>query len=104
MAIADMYLIRKALVTLTIEQALIEIGGVGLLNEVLRILYDKRGCYLPDCYDNPENFKEVWRELDKGTCNLMLNLAKEKLEEFTYQKSISNFLDELSQISCVQRR
>jgi hypothetical protein len=99
-----MQLIRKALVTLTIEQALLEIGGAGLLNEVLRILYEKRGCYLPDCYDNPENFREVWHELDKGTCNLMVDIVKEKLEEFAYQKSISNFLDELSQISCFQRK
>lgn len=98
-----MQLIRKALVTLTIEQALLEIGGAGLLNEVLRILYEKRGCYLPDCYDNPDNFKEVWRELDKGTCDTMVALVKEKLEEFAYQKSISNFLGELSQVSCVQR-
>jgi len=103
MAIADMHLIRKALVTLTIEQALLEIGGTGLLNEVLRILYEKSQCYLPDCFDKPENFRKIWNEIDEGTCNMMVDLVKEKLEEFAYQKPIEKFLVGLNQIKCVTR-
>jgi hypothetical protein len=103
MTIADMQLIRKALVTLTVEQALLEIGGAGLLNEVLRVLYEKCQCYLPDCFDHPENFRKVWNELDEGTCNKMVDLVKEKLEEFAYQKSIAKFLVGLNQVKCFTR-
>ncbi len=103
MTIADMQLVRKALVTLTIEEALLEIGGTGLLNDVLRILYEKCHCYLPDCYDHPENFRKVWAELDEGTCNLMVDLVKKNLEEFAYQKSIEQFLAGLNQVKCFTR-
>ena len=93
-----MQLIRRALVTLTIEEALLEIGGASLLNQVLRILYEKCQRYLPDCYDNPINLKRVWVELDEGTCKTMISMVKEKLNEFSYQKPISNFLADLDQI------
>jgi len=95
-----MQLVRKALVTLTIEEALLEIGGPGLLNHVLSILYEKCKCYLPDCFDHPENFRKVWDELDEGTCNLMINLVKRNLEEFAYQKSIEQFLAGLNRVKC----
>jgi hypothetical protein len=101
--IVGMQLVRKALVTLTIEQALLEIGGPSLLNEVLRLLYEKCQCYLPDCFDNPENFKRVWKEIGEGTCNVMVDLVQERLEEFSYQKSIENFLVNLHQLKCIQR-
>jgi len=82
---------------------LLEIGGSGLLNDVLRILYEKCKCYLPDCYDNPENFRKVWEELDEGTCNLMVKIVKRNLEEFAYQKSIEQFLVGLDQVKCFTR-
>ena len=103
MTIADMQLVRKALVTLTIEQALVEIGGTGLLNDVLRILYEKCHCYLPDCFDHPENFRKVWNELDEGTCNLMVKLVKKNLKEFTHHKSIGQFLAGITQVKCFTR-
>ena len=103
MTIADMQLVRKALVTLTIEQALLEIGGTGLLNDVLRILYEKCQCYLPDCFDHPENFRKVWSELDEGTCSLMINLVKKNLKEFAYHKSIKQFLTGINQVKCFTR-
>ena len=103
MTIADMQLVRKALVTLTIEEALLEIGGTGLLNDVLRILYEKCQCYLPDCFEHPENFRQVWNELDEGTCNLMVDIVKRNLEEFAYQKSIEQFLAGLNQVKCYTR-
>ena len=103
MTIADMQLVRKALVTLTVEQALLEIGGTGLLNDVLRILYEKCQCYLPDCFDHPENFRKVWSELDEGTCNLMVNMVKRNLRQFAYQKYIERFLAVLKQVKCYTR-
>ena len=100
MTIADMQLVRKALVTLTIEQALLEIGGTGLLNDVLRILYERCQCYLPDCFEHPENFRKVWNELDEGTCNLMIKLVKKNLKEFTHHQSIEQFLVDITQVKC----
>lgn len=103
MTIADMQLVRKALVTITVEKVLLEIGGAGLLNDVLQILHEKCQSYLPDCFDHPENFRKVWNELDQSTCNLVVDSVKRNLEEFAYQKSIGNFLSGLNQVKCYVR-
>ena len=96
-------LVRKALVTLSIEQSLLEIGGSRLLNEVTRILYEKNQCYLSDCFDNPGNLRKVWDELDEGTGNVIVDLIGEKLADSSQQKSIGTFLSSLSRLKCMQK-
>ncbi len=83
--------VKKALVSLALEESLLEIGGSKLLHEVFRILYEKFHSYLPDCYDNPEYLRSIFAELDSGTCDAFLESLNEKLEEYAYQKPISNF-------------
>ena len=43
---------KKALVSLAIEITMLEIGKE-TYDKVVRDLYKKYKCYLPDCYDHP---------------------------------------------------
>lgn len=90
--IPDTHLVKKALVTLSIEEALLQIGGSKLFNEALRILYETHHCYLTDCYEHPEYLRIIFNELDRGECSVIIESINEKLEEFSYYKPIEKFL------------
>ena len=92
--------VKKALVSLALEESLMEIGGNKLLHDVFRILYEKFQCYLPDCYDHPEYLRGVFTEIDSGTCDVFIESLNEKLEEYSYQKPIGEFLIKISKIKC----
>jgi hypothetical protein len=92
--------VKKALVSLALEETLLEIGGNKLLNEVIRILYETSHCYLPDCYEHPEYLRSIFNELDRGTCSVIIESLKAKLEEFSYHKSIEKFLANINEIKC----
>jgi hypothetical protein len=96
----DVNKVKKALVSLALEESLQEIGGNKLLHEVFRILYEKFHSYLPDCYDNPEYLRSIFAELDNGTCEVFLESLNKKLEEYAYQKPIGEFLVKISKIKC----
>jgi hypothetical protein len=92
--------VKKALVSLTLEESLLEIGGTKLLHDVFRILYERFQSYLPDCYDHPEYLSGVFSEIDSGTADVFLESLNEKLAEFSYQKPIGEFLVKISKIKC----
>jgi len=92
--------VKKALVSISVEESLLEIGGSKLLHEVFRILFEKFHCYLPDCYDNPAYLQGALADLDSGTVNVFLESLNEKLEEYAYQKPIDEFLVKISKIKC----
>ncbi len=92
--------VKKALVSLALEESLLEIGGSKLLHDVFRILYEKFQSYLPDCYDLPEYLRGIFAELNSGTCDVFLESLDEKLEEYAYQKPIDEFLVKISKIKC----
>lgn len=97
----DVNQVKKALVSLALEESLLEIGGSKLLHEVFRILYEKFHCYLPDCYEHPDYLRGIFTDLDSGTVDVFLESLNEKLEEFSYQKPIGEFLTKISRIKCV---
>lgn len=96
--IPDIHSIKKALVTLSIEEALLQTGGTKLFNEALRILYETHHCYLTDCYEHPEYLKIIFNELDSGECSVIIESINEKLEEFSYYKPIEEFLVRINEI------
>ncbi|MGI0026418.1 MAG: hypothetical protein ACREAD_01065 [Nitrosopumilaceae archaeon] len=89
-------LVQKALVTLTIEMTLFEIGKP-TYDKVVRDLYKKYQCYLPDCYERPEYLNETLKELYGNAHNIVVEKIKKQLEEFSYQKPIERFLEVISQ-------
>lgn len=83
--------IRKALVTLSIERVLLNIGRP-VLEDVTRRLYQEHKCYLPDCYDRPQFLKKVLKDLYGTSHAVIVESIKNNLEEFSYQKPIEKFI------------
>lgn len=86
---------KKALVAFVVEQSLLEIGGTTMLNQVSKLLMDKYGCDIMDCYEKPYMLSEVLRYLFGDSYTKLIKSINDKLEEFSYQKPIQNFIQEL---------
>ena len=89
-------LVRKAIVCLAIEMALIEIGKP-IYDKVLHDLFEKYHCYLTDCYEHPEYLNEVFKGLYGNSHQVIIKSIKKQLEEFSYKKPIEKFLQAISQ-------
>ncbi len=83
--------VKKALVGLAIEKALLDMGGP-ILDQVTRKLETEYNCYIFDCYNNPEMLHRVFKELDGWSHKTIVDLIKKNLDEFAYQEPISRFL------------
>jgi len=88
---ATNYEIRKALVSLAVEEVLGNISDV-VFEEVTRRLYKNYKCYIPDCFDNPQYLKKVLQELYGYSHNTIIESITNKLNEFSRQREISSFL------------
>ena len=89
-------LLYKALVSLAIETALIEIGKP-IYDKVLHDLFEKYHCFLTDCYEHPEYLNEVLKGLYGNSHQVIIKSIKKQLEEFSYKKPIEKFLQAISQ-------
>ncbi len=90
------YLIKKALVNLAIQQTLIDIG-IPTYEKVLHKLYREYNCSLSDCYEHPRYLNKVLKELFGEKYETIVDSIKNQLEQFTYHKSITEFLDGISE-------
>ena len=83
--------IKKALVTISVEQALLEMG-TPVLDEVTRALYSNYNCYIPDCLDHPDYLKTVLKDLYGNGYSSIVSSIHKYLDEFATQKPIEEFL------------
>jgi len=83
--------IGRALVTLAIEKALLDIGKP-TYDKVLHMLNSKYHCYLPDCYEHPEYLNKVLKALFGNAGDIIIKSISMQLEEFTYKKPMARFL------------
>lgn len=82
---------QKALVSLAIEKALLEIGNAAL-EEVGNRLYAKYKCYFIDCLEHPDYLKDTLDEMF-GLCHDSIIQSIERyLAEFVHEKPITKFL------------
>ncbi len=87
----DMPGVTGALVSVTISQSLYEISKA-VHDEVGNALYKKYNCYFHDCLDHPEYLVDIIQQIfGDGHISIIHNINK-KLEEFSYQKPINEFL------------
>lgn len=89
-------LVKKALVSLVIETTLLEIGKE-TYDKVVHDLHKKYNCYLPDCYEHPEYLSKILKDLYGNAHNTVVEKINKQLEEFSYHKSVSNFVKILNQ-------
>jgi hypothetical protein len=87
--------VKRALVTLSIEKALLDIGKPTYDN-VLKILNTEYHCYLPDCYDHPEYLDEILKKLYGNAGKVIVESISRQLEEFSYYKPIKKLLQVIS--------
>lgn len=83
--------IKKALITISVEEALLEIG-TPVLEEVTRALYSNHNCYIPDCLDHPDYLKAVLKDLYGNGYSSIVGSIHKHLDEFASQKPIEEFL------------
>jgi len=92
----DYDIVRKALVTLTIEKALFDIGKP-VYEKVIETLYKEYHCYLPDCYEHPEYLNEILKRLYGNAHDIIVKSIKNQLDEFSNHRHIARFLLVMSQ-------
>lgn len=87
--------VRKALVTLAIEDSLLEISQK-VFDKVANQLKKDYNCYIPDCYSHPEYLQDVLKKRYNEYYDQIISQIEKKLEEFSNQKPIEKFLKRLS--------
>jgi len=88
--------IKKALVSLAIEQTLLEFGTPAL-EKVSKKLFEDYHCYIPDCYKKPEYLNKVLKDLFGNSHTVIVQSIRKRLEELASQDPIKNFLEKLSE-------
>ena len=81
----------KVLVSLALEETLLEIGKT-LFNEITERLQKEYNCKLSDCFEYPEYLKIILKDYFGDEYDEIFDLIKEKLVEFEYRKPIQEFL------------
>lgn len=89
------YTIRKALMTLTVKNILLNIGKP-ILEKVTSKLYDKYRCHIPDCFDHPEYLKNVLQEIFGDSCLVVILSINNELDEFAHHEGMNEFLQVIS--------
>jgi len=92
----DNFQIKNALVTLAIEQTLLEFG-VPALEKVSKKLFEDYHHYMPDCYTKPEHLNKVLKDLFGDSHIVIVRSIRKRLDEFSAQEPVKNFLDKLSE-------
>ncbi|GBL41618.1 hypothetical protein EMGBD3_09860 [Nitrosarchaeum sp.] len=83
--------VKDALVSLAIERSLSEISEA-VCENVGNKLYKKYECYFHDCLQHPDYLVDVLKQVfGDGYLSIVNNINK-KLEEFSYQDQIKEFL------------
>ena len=83
--------IKKALISITIEKVLLEMGKP-VLEAFTKKLYKNYNCYLPDCYDHPEYLSHTLKEMYGSSSKTLVFEIMDSLKEFSDQKPIENFI------------
>ena len=86
--------IKKALVSLAIEKALLEIGNA-TLEKVGNKLYADYKCYFSDCYAHPEYLNAILKEIFGKSYTKIVESIKMQLGEAVLQRPVEEFLIKL---------
>ena len=86
--------ITSALVSIAIGQSLQEISQA-VHDQVGNALYKKYKCYFHNCLEHPDYLIDILEQIfGDGYISIVNNINK-RLEEFSYQKPIKEFLLEI---------
>lgn len=88
--------LRKALVSLTVERALLEIGKP-VYDKVVKQLSKEYKCYLPDCYEHPEYLNKVLKKIFGDSYISIVDAIKKEFDDQLMEKPIEIFLGAISE-------
>lgn len=94
-SLASNHDVKKALISFTIENVLLNVGKT-TLDEVGSRLYEKYDCYFHDCLEHPEYLKDVLQEIFGSGYSSITGKIQQRLDEFEEQEPIANFLQVIS--------
>lgn len=83
---------RSALVSVSIESALLAIG-IDVYEKVLKLLMDDYECHILNCYQHPEYLNEILLKLDDNIRHKVLEMIKKDLGQYSYMTPIQKFLN-----------
>ncbi len=87
--------IKKAIVAITIEKVLLDMGKP-VLDTFTKKLLKNYNCYIPDCSDHPEYLNQILKEMYGNSYKTIVDKITDHLAEFSYQKSIDEFIKIIS--------
>lgn len=87
--------IKKALIAITIERVLLEMGRP-VLDTFTKKLYKNYNCYIPDCIDHPEYLSHILKEMYGNSYMTIISAIMDALAEFSHQKTIAKFIKIIS--------
>ena len=88
--------LRKAIVSLAIEKALLGIGKP-VYEKTIKQLSKDYNCYLPDCYEHPEYLNIVLKKLFGYSYITVVEAIKKELDDQMIEKPIEIFVSTLSE-------
>jgi hypothetical protein len=88
-------LAKKALVSMSIEKALLDVGKE-TYDEVAHELYKRYNSYFQDCYEHPEYLSEILTQLYGNAGKAVVDSIKKQLEEFSDHDQITRLLKVIS--------
>lgn len=81
----------KIVIVLAVEHTLLKIGKK-TLEKVQEEMYRKYKCDISDCYEHPEYLGEILKDLFGDSYHEVVKDVNKYLDEFAYQKPITEFL------------
>jgi len=88
-------LAKKALVSMSIEKALLDVGKE-TYDEVAHDLYKRYHSYFQDCYEHPEYLSEILKQLYGNAGKAVVDSIRKQLEEFSDHDQITRLLEVIS--------
>jgi hypothetical protein len=88
---------EKILVSITIERALLDVGGTSLHESVENWLYSEYRYRFSDCLEHPESLRKVLQRRCGDKYDNIVNKIKTSLGEFSEKEPFFEFLQRLGQ-------
>ena len=87
--------IRNALISVSVESALLD-NGIETYERVAQLLDRKYHSSMTDCHNHPRYLNEILHTFHENLRYRIIKSIRKELGEFSYDVSISKFLNELN--------
>jgi hypothetical protein len=84
--------VMRALITLSVEKALLDIGKP-VLDKVAYILYKKHQCYFADFYEHPDYLNDVLIDIFGRSYYTIAQTIKAELSEMLEEKGVARLVN-----------